>query len=61
MVRKQFAIWTVEEEEDKLKLKTSTLCSLEEKLGTSLMNILGNGNMKSISIILSITNYAMKD
>lgn len=61
MARKQFAIWEVDGEEYKLKLKTSTLCDLEEKLGTSLMNVLGNGNMPALKIMLTITHYAMKD
>lgn len=61
MARKQFAIWKVGEEEYKLKLKTSTLCDLEEKLGTSLMNVLGNGNMPALKIMLTIAHYAMKD
>lgn len=62
MARKQFAIWEVGEEEFKLKLKTSTLCDLEEKLGTSLMNVLGvNNGMPSLKVMLIITHYAMKD
>lgn len=61
MARKQFEIWTVGEDEYKLKLKTSTLCALEEKLGTSLMNVLGNGGMPSLSAMLTITHFAMKD
>lgn len=61
MARKQFAIWQVGDEEFKLKLKTSTLCDLEEKLGTSLMNVLGNGNMPALKIMLTITHYAIKD
>ena len=61
MARKQFAIWNVGDEEYKLKLKTSTLCDLEEKLGTSLMNVLGNGNMPALKIMLTITHYAIKD
>lgn len=61
MARKQFEIWTVGEEEYKLKLKTSTLCALEEKLGTSLMSVLGSGGMPSLSVMLTITHFAMKD
>lgn len=61
MARKQFAIWEVDGEEYKLKLKTSTLCDLEEKLGTSLMTVLGNGNMPALKIMLTITHYSMKD
>lgn len=61
MARKQFAIWTVGEEEYKLKLKTSSVCALEEKLGTSLINAMGNGGMPSLSVMLTITHAAMKD
>ncbi|MCI6276839.1 MAG: DUF6096 family protein [Clostridium sp.] len=61
MARKQFAKWKVGEEEFNLKLKTSTLCELEEKLGTSLMNVLGNGNMPALKVMLTIVHYAIKD
>lgn len=61
MARKQFAIWEVNGEEYKLKLKTSTVCALEEKLGTSLINVLGNGSMPSLSVMLTIVHYAIKD
>lgn len=61
MARKQFAKWIVGEEEYNLKLKTSTLCELEEKLGTSLMNVLGNGNIPALRVMLTITHYAIKD
>ncbi|MGL4571981.1 MAG: DUF6096 family protein [Clostridium sp.] len=61
MARKQFAIWQVGEEEYKLKLKTSTTCSLEEKLGTSLINVISTGNMPSLTVMLTIAHYAIKD
>lgn len=61
MARKQFAKWKIGEEEFNLKLKTSTLCELEEKLGTSLMNVLGNGNMPALKVMLTIAHYAIKD
>lgn len=59
---KQFAIWEVGEEEYKLKLKTSAVCSLEEKLNMSLMDVIGTvRTMPSLSIMLTITHAAMKD
>lgn len=59
---KQFAIWEVDGEEYKLKLKTSTICSLEEKLNISLMDVLGTVNtMPPLSIMLTITHGAMKE
>lgn len=61
MARKQFAIWEVAGEEYKLKLKTATLCSLEEKLGTNLMNVISDGGMPSLTVVLNIVHYAMKD
>lgn len=61
MARKQFATWEVSGEEYNLKLKTSTLCKLEEKLGTSVLNVISNGGMPSLTVMLTITHYAMKD
>lgn len=61
MARKQFATWEVSGEEYNLKLKTSTLCKLEEKLGTSVLNVISNGGMPSLTVMLTIAHYAMKD
>jgi len=61
MARKQFATWEVAEEEYKLKLKTSSICKLEEKLGASLINVMGNGGMPPLSTMLTVTHAAMKD
>ncbi|MCX0353278.1 DUF6096 family protein [Clostridium perfringens] len=61
MARKQFATWEVAGDEYNLKLKTSTLCKLEEKLGTSVLNIIGNEGIPPLTVILTITHYAMKD
>lgn len=61
MARKQFATWKVGEDEYKLKLKTSTLCELEEKLGTGLFNVLNGDNMPALTTMLIIAHYAMKD
>lgn len=61
MARKQFATWEVDGEEYNLKLKTSALCKLEEKLGTSVMNVISDGGMPSLTVVLTIVHYAMKD
>lgn len=61
MARKQFATWEVDEKEYKLKLSTSSICKLEEKLGTSLINVMGNGGMPPLSTMLTVTHVAMKD
>jgi hypothetical protein len=62
MARKQFEIWEVDGVEYKLKLKTSTICKLEEKLKTSLMDVLGmSRTMPPLSTMLIITHGAMKD
>ena len=61
-VIKPFEIWEVNEEEYKLKLKTSSIIALEEKFKTSLMSLLEvNGNITPLNIMLQITHYAMKD
>ncbi|HII4524272.1 TPA: DUF6096 family protein [Clostridium perfringens] len=61
MARKQFAIWKIGEEEYKLKLKTSTLCALEEKLGTSMLNVLNINSIPALSVMLTIAHFALKD
>lgn len=62
MARKQFEIWEVDGEEYKLKLKSSYVCKLEEKLNMSLMDVLGSARTTpSLSTMLLITHGAMKD
>lgn len=62
MARKQFEIWEVDGQEYKLKLKTSTICKLEEKLNMSLMDVLGLARTTPpISTMLLITHGAIKD
>lgn len=62
MARKQFEIWEVNGEEYKLKLKTSSICKLEEKLNMSLMDVLGVARTTPpIITMLLITHGAMKD
>lgn len=62
MARKQFEIWEVEGVEYKLKLKTASICKLEEKLNMSLMDVLGLARTTPpISTMLLITHGAMKD
>ncbi|WP_404989282.1 DUF6096 family protein [Clostridium culturomicium] len=58
---KQFAIWKVGEEEYKLKLATSTIGELEDKLRRGLMDVIAGANtIPPLSIMLTITHGAMK-
>ncbi len=61
MARKQFATLEVDGVEYKLKLKTSRVCKIEEKLGTSLINVLGTGGVPSLNVMLTILHGAMID
>ena len=60
-MKKPFAIWEVNGIEYKLKLKTSTVTQLEEKLGRSLIAVFGTDGMPPLSVMLTITHGAMKD
>lgn len=61
MARKPFAIWEINGIEYKLKLKTSTVAQLEEKLGRSLMAVFNADGIPPLSVMLTITHGAMKD
>lgn len=62
MARKQFQIWNVAGEEYKLKLSTSGICKLEEKLKMGLMDVLETSkNMPPLSIMLTVTHAALKE
>ena len=61
MARKPFAIWEINGIEYKLKLKTSTVAQLEEKLGRSLMDVFNADGIPPLSVMLTITHGAMKD
>lgn len=61
MSKKPFAIWEVNGTEYKLKLKTATVCQLEEKLGRSLIAVFGTDGMPPLSVMLTIVHGAMKD
>lgn len=60
-MKKPFAIWEVDGIEYKLKLKTATVMSLEEKLGRSLIDIFCADGMPPLSAMLMILHGAMKD
>lgn len=56
-----FAIWKVDGVEYKLKLTTSGIMTLENKLKTNLLNVMGSGdNMPALSIMLMIAHEAMQ-
>ena len=60
--RKAFAAWEVGGETYHLKLNTATICQLEEKFKTNLMNLLGSDNdIPALSNMLYITHAAMKN
>lgn len=60
--RKAFATWEVGGETYRLKLNTATICQLEEKFKTNLMNLLGSDNdIPALSNMLYVTHAAMKN
>lgn len=60
--RKAFATWEVGGETYRLKLNTATICQLEEKFKTNLMNLLGSDDdIPALSNMLYITHAAMKN
>lgn len=60
--RKAFATWEVGGETYRLKLNTATVCQLEEKFKTNLMNLLGgDDNIPALSNMLYVTHAAMKN
>ena len=50
-----YATWTVVDEEYRLKLTTSAITKLEEKYKTNLLNLVMNGNMPPLGVMLDIT------
>lgn len=57
--RAPFAVWEVGGEEYKLKLDTKTICSLESKLKTNLLNLIGD-DIPSLSSMLLIIQGAIQ-
>lgn len=61
MKRKPFAIWTIGETDYRLKLDTAAIAELETKFKCNLLDLLStNGSMPALSIMLTITQAAMK-
>lgn len=59
--RKPFAYWEVGGKVYKMKLNTPTICRLEDKFKTSLLNLLfTSGSVPPLSIMLTITQAAMQ-
>lgn len=56
----KFAKWEVNGVEYKLRLKSSTVCELEEKLNGSLFGIM-NGEIPTLKTMLTVVFYSMKD
>ena len=60
--RKPFQIWEVNNVTYRLRLDTASVCELEQKYKTNLMNLMGTGNggMPALSVMLDVTYAAMK-
>lgn len=61
--KKPYAIWNVDGKDYKLKLTTSGIIKLEDKLGTNIINILTNTKEESIpplKVMLMVTHQAMQ-
>lgn len=61
--KKPYVIWNVDGKDYKLKLTTSGIIKLEDKLGTNILNILTNTKEESIpplKVMLMVTHQAMQ-
>lgn len=59
--RKPFAYWTVGGKEYKLKLTTTEICRLEEKMKRNLLDVLfSSGSVPPLTVMLGIVHGAMK-
>lgn len=58
-IKKPFEIWTVKGVEYKLKLSTSAIIELENKLNCNLLNILNDG-IPSLQIMAMLIHSALK-
>ena len=55
-----YALWKVKDEEFKLKLTTSGIIALEEKLNTNLLNVLSSEGIPSLRVMLLIVHQALQ-
>lgn len=59
--RVPFAYWTVGGKDYKLKLTTATICQLEDKFKTNLLNLLSSyGGLPPLAVMLTVIQGAMK-
>lgn len=61
--KKPYVIWSVDGRDYKLKLTTSGIIKLEDKLGTNILNILMNtkeGGIPPLKVMLMVTHQAMQ-
>ena len=58
--RKAFATWTVAGKDYSLKLRTATICRLEEKFKCNLLSLFGNGGLPPLAVMLTIIQGAME-
>jgi len=63
-IKVPYAVWTVGDEEHKLKLKTSSIKDLEVKYKQNLLNLMGSptgAGMPPLATMLDLTHVAMKE
>lgn len=60
LFRQPWAVWTVGDEEYKLKLTTSAVVELEKKLKGNLLNVFDLGSVPPLNIMLGIIQAGMK-
>lgn len=58
--RAPFAYWTVGGRDYKLKLTTAVICKLESNFKGNLLNILSNGTVPPLAVMLTIIQGAMQ-
>ncbi len=58
--RVPWAIWTVKEEEFKLKLNTSVITKLESKYKINLLDTLSTGSIPPLGVMLDVTHGALQ-
>lgn len=55
-----FAVWSVGDESYKLKLDTKSICSLEEKFRTNLMNVVAGDDIPALGVMLTVIQEGAK-
>lgn len=58
-MRKPFVIWTVKEQEYKLKLTTADISRLEEIFNMSLIQLISEGTMPALNTMLKVVHASL--